>query len=176
MAGKDFLMVRGLLHRLPAGRLAVAVLFVAVLLCSRSLVAQAPPAPDHVPAAIVPQEHLVQPEAFAAELKAGTRGQLILQVGSRVLFDQAHSPGAQYAGPTARPEGLNVLGARVENLPLDKPIVLYCGCCPWIRCPNIGPAWTLLHDMGFTNVRVLYLADNFGANWVTKGYPSEPSN
>jgi hypothetical protein len=27
--------------------------------------------------------------------------------------------------------------------------------------------------MGFTNVKVLYLADNFGANWVDKGYPVE---
>jgi hypothetical protein len=27
--------------------------------------------------------------------------------------------------------------------------------------------------MGFTNVEVLYLADNFGADWVSKGYPVE---
>ena len=27
--------------------------------------------------------------------------------------------------------------------------------------------------MGFTNVKVLYLADNLGANWVDKGYPVE---
>ena len=25
--------------------------------------------------------------------------------------------------------------------------------------------------MGFTNVKVLYLANNFGADWVDKGYP-----
>jgi hypothetical protein len=25
--------------------------------------------------------------------------------------------------------------------------------------------------MGFTNVKVLYIADNFGADWVNKGYP-----
>jgi hypothetical protein len=27
--------------------------------------------------------------------------------------------------------------------------------------------------MGFTNVKVLYLADNFGADWVDRGYPVE---
>jgi thiosulfate/3-mercaptopyruvate sulfurtransferase len=27
--------------------------------------------------------------------------------------------------------------------------------------------------MGFVNIRVLYLADNFGTNWVDKGYPVE---
>jgi hypothetical protein len=25
--------------------------------------------------------------------------------------------------------------------------------------------------MGFTNVKVLYIADNFGADWVERGYP-----
>jgi hypothetical protein len=25
--------------------------------------------------------------------------------------------------------------------------------------------------MGFTNVKVLYISDNFGTNWVDKGYP-----
>jgi hypothetical protein len=27
--------------------------------------------------------------------------------------------------------------------------------------------------MGFTNVKVLYLASNFGADWTDKGYPVE---
>ena len=26
--------------------------------------------------------------------------------------------------------------------------------------------------MGFTNVKVLYIADNFGTDWVYKGYPT----
>ena len=25
--------------------------------------------------------------------------------------------------------------------------------------------------MGFTHLKVLYIADNFGSNWVAKGYP-----
>jgi len=28
-----------------------------------------------------------------------------------------------------------------------------------------------LHAMGFTHVKVLYIANNFGADWVDKGYP-----
>jgi hypothetical protein len=27
--------------------------------------------------------------------------------------------------------------------------------------------------MGFANVKVLYLANNFGADWADKGYPVE---
>jgi hypothetical protein len=26
--------------------------------------------------------------------------------------------------------------------------------------------------MGFTNVKALYIANNFGTDWVDKGYPS----
>ncbi len=60
----------------------------------------------------------------------------------------------------------------MASLPKDKQIVLYCGCCPWNRCPNVGPAYKRLHDLGFTNVKVLYIANNFGDDWVNKGYPA----
>lgn len=30
--------------------------------------------------------------------------------------------------------------------------------------------------MGFTNVKVLYLPDNFGADWADKVYPVEKGN
>jgi len=65
------------------------------------------------------------------------------------------------------------LQARVAPLPRKSFIVLYCGCCPWVRCPNVGPAFKLLRDLGFTNVKVLYLANNLGTDWVDKGYPVE---
>jgi rhodanese-related sulfurtransferase len=37
----------------------------------------------------------------------------------------------------------------------------------------MGPAFKLLHDLGFTNVKALYLANNLGTDWVDKGYPIE---
>lgn len=126
-------------------------------------------------ATTIPQEALVQPEALHRELGAHPHGALIVQVGSRVLFDEDHIPGAEYAGPAARPEGLAALKTRVAGLPRTSPIVLYCGCCPWEKCPNIAPAWGLLHGMGFSRVRVLYIAHNFGADWVARGYGAEPT-
>jgi len=120
----------------------------------------------------IPQNQLIQPETLHRELEAGRRP-LILQVGSRMLFDEAHIPGAEYAGPASRPEGLEVLRHRVAGLPRNRAMVIYCGCCPWEHCPNIGPAWVLLHQMGFTRVRALYIADNFGADWVHQGYGAE---
>jgi thiosulfate/3-mercaptopyruvate sulfurtransferase len=64
-----------------------------------------------------------------------------------------------------------VLRTRVANLPKDTAIVIYCGCCPWSRCPNIAPAYDRLRALGFKQLKVLYIADNFGANWVDQGYP-----
>ena len=126
---------------------------------------------EHVPASSIPTADLIQPADLAASLQSASPQPLILQVGSHVLFAEAHIPGSEYAGPTNQPTGIQSLKDRVAALPKDTAIVLYCGCCPWDRCPNIAPAWNLLHTMGFTNLKVLYIADNFGSNWVAKGYP-----
>lgn len=131
---------------------------------------QSPP----LSAAAIPQDQLVRPAQLHRELQSH-HAPLILQVGSHVLFDEAHIRGAEYAGPASRPEGLALLRNRVASLPRDRAIVLYCGCCPWDRCPNIAPAWRLLHQMGFTHLRVLYIAQNFGADWADRGYAVEKS-
>ena len=96
---------------------------------------------------------------------------LVLQVGSRVMYQQAHIPGADYAGPGSSPQGLKMLHDRVAQLPRRTLIVIYCGCCPWDHCPNIGPAYHELHRMGFRNVKALYLENNFGADWANRGFP-----
>jgi 3-mercaptopyruvate sulfurtransferase SseA len=126
-------------------------------------------------ASTIPAGVLVQPDALHSELLVNPHATLILQVGSRMLFDEAHIPGAEYAGPASTPAGLGVLRTRVNSLSRGASIVLYCGCCPWSHCPNIAPAWNLLHDMGFTSVRVLYIANNFGTDWVAHGYGAERS-
>jgi len=115
---------------------------------------------------------LMQPEELARTVQSSKSDKpLILQVGFHVLYLQAHIPHAEYVGPTSGAEGLQQLRKRVAALPHSQPIVLYCGCCPWSKCPNVNPAYKELRDMGFTNVRVLYIADNFGKDWVDKGYP-----
>ena len=122
----------------------------------------------------ITQAQLLQPEGLNRMLRAGGAAKpLVLQVGSHVLFAQAHIPGAEYAGAGSQPSGLEILRNRVVSLPRNTLIVLYCGCCPWNRCPNLGPAFQKLREMGFTNVKALYLEDNFGTNWVDKGYPVE---
>jgi len=129
-------------------------------------------APSPSSASSIPASQLVHVDELNRILSAhGAERPLILQVGSRVMFAQAHIPGSEYAGPASQDGGAQQLRARAAHLPRKTFIVLYCGCCPWNRCPNVGPAYSLLSGMGFTRVKVLYLADNFGADWVSLGFP-----
>ena len=118
----------------------------------------------------IPPQAILQPAELVQMLNTSAKP-LVLQTGSHVLFAEAHIPGAEYAGPAGKSEGIEALRARVNGLSKDSLIVLYCGCCPWVRCPNIRPAYEELRKLGFTNVKALYIADNFGTDWVDKGYP-----
>ncbi len=120
----------------------------------------------------LPTSQLINPEELIKILQS-SKGEkpLMIQVGSHVLYQQAHIPGSEYIGPASSESGLQSLRKRVESLPRNKFIVLYCGCCPWSHCPNVKPADDALLAMGFSNVKVLYIANNFGTDWVDKGYP-----
>jgi thiosulfate/3-mercaptopyruvate sulfurtransferase len=118
----------------------------------------------------IPAPALLQPSELSQMLQTHEK-LLVFQVGSHVLYAEAHIPGSEYVGAAGTSAGIEALRKKVSHLSKHQRIVLYCGCCPWDRCPNIRPAYEQLHALGFTRVRVLYLADNFGADWVDKGYP-----
>jgi len=124
-------------------------------------------------ASLIPSARLINPDELVKILQA-TKGEkpLVIYVGPHVLYAQAHIPGSEYIGQVSSQYGLEQLQKCVESVPKKKLIVLYCGCCPWSHCPNVKPADDALKAMGFTNVKVLHIADNFGANWVDKGYPT----
>jgi rhodanese-related sulfurtransferase len=125
-------------------------------------------------ASTVPQAELMQPAELVRLLKAGgAKGPVVFQVGSFVMFQQAHIPNAGFAGPGSQANGMILLKKFSAQLSKNQLIVIYCGCCPWNHCPNIGPAYKQLRDLGFTNVKALYVAHNFGDDWVAKGYPVE---
>jgi thiosulfate/3-mercaptopyruvate sulfurtransferase len=130
--------------------------------------AQQASAPEDIPAA-----QLLQPAELAKLLDSGAEKPLILQVGSHVLFAEAHIPGSEYAGAGGTEAGLQTLRDRVKSLDHAKSIVIYCGCCPWGKCPNIRAAYRQLNSLGFTHVKALYIATNFGTDWASKGYPVE---
>jgi thiosulfate/3-mercaptopyruvate sulfurtransferase len=117
---------------------------------------------------------VVQPADFAAELASAKSAKpTIVYVGFRPLYEGAHIPGATYHGAASKPEGLADLKAYAQALPRDTNLVIYCGCCPLEKCPNIRAAFTALSDMGFSHLRVLMLPTDFNTDWITKGYPVE---
>jgi thiosulfate/3-mercaptopyruvate sulfurtransferase len=115
---------------------------------------------------------VVEPQQVAGALARGSKP-AVLYVGPNVLYRSKHIPGAIYAGPAGKAEGLDLLKKTVAGYASDREIVLYCGCCPWDRCPNVRPAVELLRKTGFTRVKVMYLPNDFKADWIDKGYPVE---
>ena len=118
------------------------------------------------------ESDLVKPAALAERLKSGAKP-MILQVGFAVQFKTKHIPGAIYAGPGRTPEGIETLKKAVADIAKDREIVVYCGCCPWDKCPNMKPAFAWLRENGFKNVKALVIPDNFGKDWADQGYPTE---
>src|SRR5581483_3188203 len=102
----------------------------------------------------------IEPKDLAAEVQIKNSPPAVIHVGFPVLYRGKHIPKSVYAGPGSKPEGLDALKAAVAKLPHDREIVVYCGCCPFDRCPNVRPAVALLKQMGFTNVRALNLPTN----------------
>ena len=150
--------------KVPLKRVHVIPLSVLVWMMSVRLVAGQ--------ASLIPTTRLINPEELAQILQSSKKDKpLVIQVGSHVLYSQAHIVGSEYLGPASTESGLQQLRKRVEPLPRSKFIVIYCGCCPWSHCPNVKPADDALQAMGFRNVRVLYITNNFGADWVDRGYP-----
>jgi thiosulfate/3-mercaptopyruvate sulfurtransferase len=120
---------------------------------------------------------VMKPEQLVKELSAtGNKKPLVLQVGFSFFYRNGHIPGSIEVGPGMKPEGIATLEKVLHDIPRDRKVVLYCGCCPWKECPNIRPAFRATEQLGFKNVSVLYLQDNFQKDWVEKKFPTEEGN
>jgi rhodanese-related sulfurtransferase len=114
-----------------------------------------------------------QPEALAARMKQKPGEPVIIQIGFETLYRSNHISKSDYAGPASTPQGLETLRKKLSTIPKDTDVVLYCGCCPFDKCPNVQPAFKLAKDMGFTKVKVLMIEKNLNDNWISKGFPTE---
>src|SRR5215475_3192403 len=150
--------------------------YAAVMLSSRlALLAAAVMAFAQPAASPWPDSALLDPADLAKTLTSSNKKPTVICVAFPVLYRNKHIAQAIYAGPGNRPEGIESLKKAVANMPKDTDIVLYCGCCPMTQCPNTRPAYRTLHDLGFTNVRVLDIPTNMSADWYSKNYPTEPA-
>ena len=64
-----------------------------------------------------------------------------------------------------------ILKEKLKALPKNTQVVVYCGCCPYDKCPNIRPAFQALISSGFINGKVLNLPTNIKTDWINKGFP-----
>lgn len=128
-----------------------------------------PPAPA---AKAVPEASLIHATELAAALAGPTAQRpVVLHVGFHVLYKSGHIAGSRYIGPASKPEGLQALRDAVRKLPRTKPVVLYCGCCPWTDCPNVRPAYAAMASTGRA-VKILYVAKNLQTEWIDAGLPT----
>lgn len=95
----------------------------------------------------------------------------VVFVGFRSLYVGGHVPDAAFHGTASSEAGLAELKAWAATLSRSSDLVIYCGCCPFDKCPNVRPAYTALAGMGFKKLRVLALPTSFAVDWAGKGYP-----
>jgi len=112
-------------------------------------------------------DQLIAPSIFVTEMKFPEKQRpVLIDIGPAGTI-----PGALVAEPAHEKEGFAKLQKLLKNIPRDKEVVIYCGCCPFDHCPNVRPAFKLLLDMGFTHPRLLDLSHNLKQDWIDKGYP-----
>ena len=113
------------------------------------------------------ESQVLEPSVLADQIKTGrTNMPLILNIGA-----VEDIKGAKHIGAVNDAKNLEQLKSAVAALPKNTSIVIYCGCCPFAKCPNIRPAFLELKKSGFTNVKLLNLPTNLKTNWIANGYP-----
>ena len=113
------------------------------------------------------QQQLLPPAELAKVLNNPKAPQpIVFSIGMEAIIKNSID-----IGPVMMGQNLNLLKQKLNNLPKNAQIVVYCGCCPFASCPNVRPAMQLLKDMQFTNYKLLNLPDNIKVDWIDKNYP-----
>ena len=147
------------------------VLCVATLVAIGGLIALTSPASLRADSDPWTKAQTVQVAELAKELGDSKTAPTVVFVGFKRLYTSGHIKGAQYHGTGGSEEGLNELTAWAAGIPRTTNLVIYCGCCPMEKCPNTRPAFKALQGLGFKNLRVLLLPQDFMTDWAGKGFP-----
>ncbi|HEX7077104.1 MAG TPA: rhodanese-like domain-containing protein [Candidatus Eisenbacteria bacterium] len=119
-------------------------------------------------------DQIITPNALVRALSAPAKTRpVLLHVGYAVLYRGGHIPGSRYVGPGSKPEGVRAMKAAMADIPRDRPVVLYCGCCPWNDCPNVRAAFRAARELGFEKLRLLYLPKSLKQDWIDHGFGVE---
>ena len=89
--------------------------------------------------AAIPAAQLLQPEELVQMLRSSGEKPLVLQVGSHVLYAEAHIPGSEYAGAGGQEAGLQTLRDRVKGLDRSQSSLSIVDVAPGTSAPISGP-------------------------------------
>jgi thiosulfate/3-mercaptopyruvate sulfurtransferase len=115
-------------------------------------------------------DQLMEPQVLFNMINSakGNNAPVILNIGS-----VGNIKGAIDLGPASEADGIAGLKKQLKNIPKNKMVVIYCGCCPLFKCPNVRPAFKLLTAAGYTNINVLNLKTNLKTDWIDKKFPMD---
>jgi len=91
---------------------------------------------------------------------------LIINIGPQAVIK-----GSVDVGPGKENTNIEKLDKTLSKVDKNRQVVIYCGCCPFEKCPNIRPAFNELKELGFTNAKLLNIPRNIKVDWIDKGYP-----
>lgn len=114
------------------------------------------------------ESELLNPEILANKINnKQLKNTVILSIGFDAIIKNSVDIGA---GNQA--ENITKLKTYLKSVKKNKEVILYCGCCPLAKCPNMRPAYKAVKELGYKNAKVLNLVQNIKTNWLDKGYPS----
>ncbi|GAB4045447.1 rhodanese-like domain-containing protein [Spirosoma litoris] len=110
---------------------------------------------------------LLEPADLAATINDAKAAQpLIISIGPAATIKTSIG-----VGPGSEVENLAKLEKLLSKESKSRQIVIYCGCCPFAKCPNVRPAFTKLNELGFKNHKLLNISKNLKTDWIDKDYP-----
>jgi hypothetical protein len=116
-----------------------------------------------------PHEKMIEPSKLIEIIKNPSAPKpMIFNVGP-----SPNIPGAIKIGDLADPINKEKLKEKLINIPKNKNIVVYCGCCKLEDCWNIHEANKLLTNLNYSNFKILNLPTDFYTDWINKKYPIE---
>ena len=112
-------------------------------------------------------EQLLEPAVLAGWLQAKKELPALISVGPGATI-----PNSIHIGMTNDAANLANLKKKLQTMPKNASVVIYCGCCPFENCPNVRPAIAALQELKFANYKLLNIPRNIKSDWIDKGYPT----
>lgn len=110
---------------------------------------------------------MVQPEVLAIKIEEPeAKRSMLLNVGV-----EKNIKSAVEIGILSSPSKQEKLKKALTNIDKNKEVVIYCGCCKLIDCPNIPIAYNYIKSLGYKNVKILNLPVGLDEDWIAKKYP-----